>query len=240
MNSPFIPIPALSARVRVWARVYPRVCEGALACGRLPARLMCMWLVWGVGLSACETSQAPVVPIVDATAYFPLELGRVWLLYDSADRFLRLETSREVNVGGVPCVALTLSFDFDPTEGAPVPPAYELYLAEEEAGVRVFGAYDGNTGNTWTYLPGGVLAGRAMAWETPVTTATAAAGQAVTYRSTWKGEGMIRTWYGDFPEGIWLEAGIEGETPWGWYLAKARGPVKLEWDGALFQLYAFQ
>lgn len=206
--------------------------------------------LWRVGLSCfvafsgCESteSDAPLVT-TDATGYFPIEAGHYWLLFDDADQFLTLSFDRETSLGGHTVQVLSFTFDFDPTVGEPVGPAYDLYLADEgEAGIKVYGWQDHRSSESVNLLPGGVLASVSMERQAPVITSTAANGVAAAYQSTLVEEGVIPSYFGEFPEGVQLQAGLEGQTEEQlitWFLAQEVGPVKLEWNGVRYQLYDY-
>lgn len=191
-------------------------------------------------LAACTPSDDPQnLPGVDATAYFPVALGNYWVLFDAEDRFLTLEFTHATQVSGKDALVLSFTLDFDTTTGEPIGPVYELTLAQEDKGILVYGWRDATTGQAITFLPGGLLASPSMQLDVPIETETAANGALTAYTSTLLGTGTIQTYFGDFPEGIKLQAGAEAEMPLTWFLALDRGPVKLDWQESRFQLYDF-
>jgi len=208
-----------------------------------------------MSLSCGDTSDEPLVLTTDATRYFPVEEGRYWILFDASDQFLTLAFDREVVLGGHTAEALVFTMDYDTTSGDPIGPLFELYLASEGESTRTYGWQDFRTGLAVSLLPGGIFASDAMPFQSPVLTSTAANGIAATYASTLADEGVIQSYYGEFPDGIRLETGLETGGESGgepglegasadvasivWFLAAGVGPVKLDWQGVRYQLYDF-
>lgn len=184
-----------------------------------------------------------MVITTDTTRYFPVEEGRYWIFFDATDQFLTLSCDRTVKMGGHEAEAIVFTIDYDVTSGDPIGPVFELYLAPEGEVTRIYGWQDFRTDVSVSLLPGGIFASATMPFQSPVMTPTAANGIAATYASTLTAEGVIQSYYGEFPDGIRLEAGLEGATSdvasIVWFLADEVGPVKLDWQGVRYQLYDF-
>jgi len=220
--------------LHVWS--FSRVFLGSLvAIGLVGGCLVGAGLGCGSGGDGSEPQTG-----MDASQYFPLEVGRYWVLFNPEGEFLTLELTQELEVVGVQTVVLTFTRDRYPKEGEPLSPIYEQYYRFEAGdGIRLYGFKDYESGAYTTYLPGLLFAGTNMALEVPYETSTAASGTLATFVTTLAAEGIAQSYYGDFGEAIDITLGREGEEAAKHFLGLGHGWIKFDWKGSRYQLYDY-